>query len=179
VIDVTKKCINPRCGVELADGVEVCGNCGIRQVDPRRQPGPSGNKRVTIGDRVWRLIVGIRLLNFKVGNVNVNVTSGGATGLSALAIMVIIVVVMAQSGAGGRCELFVSPDPSPSGSVLVQPLPGPDGKYKCGEKLTVEAVETEAWRFDRWVGGISPERVNRGVVTLSADRQIVAVFVRR
>lgn len=173
------KCSNVKCGLEISDDAEWCGNCGARQTRMEMNPkdSPATTKTTTIGDRVWRVVTGVRLFNVKMGNVNVTLSSGGMTGLVSL-IAVVVLLATRVGPLESRCGLYPSVNPPGSGSVVSQPLPDGDGKYKCGTKVELEAREASGWKFDGWTG-VGGGQFSSIVVVLSADRQVVAQFVQR
>ena len=170
-------CVNPNCGVELPDNSNFCHRCKQRQ--PKPAPVSSNvsapSKNISIGDRAVKVLVGFRLFNFRAGNITFNITSGPPAGLSILVVVVFAVFWLVSTG-DTRCALFASGQPPGSGSVLMDPLQGSDNKYECGTKVTVQAVPTDGWLFQRWVGVGGAEALNPVVVVIDSDKQVLALF---
>jgi hypothetical protein len=69
-----KKCVNPECGVPLADEAEVCGNCSTKQGLPsgkeEKPSSPKGDKAVAVGEEPRATVVkaeSFGIINFYVG----------------------------------------------------------------------------------------------------------------
>ncbi len=65
--------------------------------------------------------------------------------------------------------------PGDGGSIQVSPLPGHDGTYSPGTRVSLEARPSQAYQFSRWSGdtqGVIPSVI----VTMSSDMDVTAEF---
>lgn len=74
--------------------------------------------------------------------------------------------------------LIMNVTPEESGSVTSSPLPQLDGTYTNGTVVTVSASPNNGYLFDHWSGSLTGSQ-SSGQITMTADRSVLAHFIRR
>jgi uncharacterized repeat protein (TIGR02543 family) len=69
-----------------------------------------------------------------------------------------------------------SVSPAGKGSVSLSPEPPVSGHYEGGETVTLTAVASPGWKFDRWSGDVTGN-LSPLTITMDANKSIIAKFV--
>ena len=102
----------------------------------------------------------------------------------ALALLLVLVIpgakksysqAMFQSVANPQASVRLTTAVSPAGSGQISP---DQGAYKQGSNVILAAQAQEGWQFDHW-SGTDNDTANPTSVTMSANKQVMAFFIRK
>ncbi len=152
------------CAEDNEPGASRCKNCG--SLLPTGGPVKGA---INVGDRYLSVTI------FHVGDIDVR--AWHSLLLAVVVVAASVFLLAALMGGDERCQLFVQADPLVAGSVNPAPLPGGDGKYDRGQRVTLTAVKDALSKShcSHWIG-TDQGKINPAIVVCDQDRRVIAVF---